>query len=80
MTSTINNGGPAFPAVGAGGIQRSDGMTLRDYFAGQALIGLLAGERDAGNYHERMVGGLTADSAYEFADAMIAARDRLPST
>jgi len=43
------DGGPAFPTcVSAdtdGGLSRGDpGMTLRDWFAGQALIGLLAAE------------------------------------
>ena len=66
----INNGGPAFPVtldhrecVGA------YGMSLRDYFAGQALTGLLADQKRDGL--------LTAyaDDAYAFADAMIAARN-----
>ena len=37
-----NDGGPAFPFDGGenNGIQPSSGMSLRDYFAGQALAGL----------------------------------------
>ena len=63
----INNGGPAFPTV-AGQIVYSHGMTLRDWFAGQALAwaghdGWLA--RD----HENI-----AKRAYRMADAMLAAR------
>lgn len=42
------------------------GMTLRDYFAGQALIGIAW---DCGYSHAE-----AADTAYSFADAMIARR------
>lgn len=47
-------------------------MTLRDYFAGQALVGLLASTNYDKNPH-----GYTGDvsrSAYAIADAMLAAR------
>lgn len=50
------------------------GMTLRDYFAGQALTGLLADgvdfhddEGDGWNWHAR--------ASYAMADAMLAARN-----
>ena len=44
---TMTNGGPAFPrpaSLGLGGIHESDqtGMSLRDWFAGQALTGAVA--------------------------------------
>ena len=43
------------------------GMTLRDYFAGQALAGILAGvSRDPGS--------IIADTAYRLADAMLESR------
>lgn len=45
------------------------GMTLRDYFAGQALAGLLADS----NATSRSV---YATDAYDLADAMLAARER----
>jgi len=60
-----DNGGSAFPS------QRDDcdneGMTLRDWFAGQALGGLLATNQtaDVSSY---------AIASYELADAMIEAR------
>lgn len=54
---------PAFPSRGY-----SEGMTLRDYFAGQALIGLKNDDfrRKTKDY---------AKKAYEYADAMIEERD-----
>jgi hypothetical protein len=67
--TTINNGGPAFPKHGYEG---PDGMTLRDWFAGQALAGLL---RDGIDVH-----GIddSAYLAYEMADAMLKARGVKP--
>ena len=73
--SVPHDGGPAFPGEEArpslGGsfrIPRS-GMSLRDYFAGQALAGLLASS--PGLIDDRVM----AFNAYAIADAMIAARD-----
>lgn len=47
------------------------GMTLRDYFAGQALA-LLAGDDTAHNLGDRVV----AKWCYSLADAMIEARKK----
>ena len=47
------------------------GMTLRDWFAGQALAGML--DRAYGIKCE-----IIAARSYEMADAMIAARNNLP--
>ena len=46
---------------------QSAGMTLRDYFAGQALVGLMADSPWADPVHK-------AAYAYNAADAMLAAR------
>jgi hypothetical protein len=46
------------------------GLTLRDYFASQALAGLLATSR--GIYSARNI----AEEAYEMADTMLEARDQ----
>jgi hypothetical protein len=73
------DGGPAFPRVGEGfGNPRYDapGMTLRDWFAGQAMAAALGaflsdpkGQPDARNKD------IIAASSYAIADAMLAARE-----
>lgn len=73
--SDINNaGGPAFPVLtyeykGTGDLHPSPtieyGMTLRDWFAGQALIGYLS---KGGSMPE------VIEYAYRAADAMLEAR------
>ncbi|WP_236222290.1 hypothetical protein [Pseudomonas asiatica] len=52
------------------------GMNLRDYFATKALQGLLAwpGDEGSGSYHSNSDPAHTASMAYEYADAMLAAR------
>ena len=69
MSTPIKNGGSAFPLYlpqDEGNIR--DGMTLRDWFAGQALNAIAARNTDR-TYRD------DADEAYSFADAMIAARE-----
>lgn len=78
MSDYIDNGGTAFPGPNftqSGNPNgHSMGMTLRDWFAGQALSGVVvqcAGDaRALGQTTEQML----AERAYELADAMIAAR------
>jgi|APGre2960657404_1045060.scaffolds.fasta_scaffold224004_2 hypothetical protein len=65
MTDTNNP--PAFPRDYVSG--GHDGMTLRDYFAGQAVMGLIA----CSNVKE-LDGQLLAESSYNVADAMMAER------
>ncbi len=71
----INDGGPAFPepVLDARGdpIALRNGMSLRDWFAGQALSGLLA-EEGCGLEQPTMV--RDAQRAYAMADAMLAER------
>jgi hypothetical protein len=73
---TQKNGGPAYPTYyhPTEGFDR-EGMTLRDWFAGQALGGILAG------YHANPnMGGVSppmwAEDAYQYADAMLAQREK----
>ena len=66
----INDGGPAFPlqSIGPEFAPGYAGMTLRDWFAGQALVGLSVrreGKCDADD----------AENAYRLADAMLKARE-----
>jgi hypothetical protein len=63
-----NDGGPAFP-VGSETHPVDQGMSLRDYFAGQALIGMLAAK---GIYYDEVA----VKNAYRYADAMLAERER----
>ena len=72
-------GGPAFPAVRIVG-REYQGMTLRDYFAGQALAGFLANpaatEAQTSVEHEGSLEELAALASYSFADAMLKERER----
>ena len=58
-----DNGGPAFP----GPFSQDRGMTLRDWFAGQALAGIIS-LGDNTNWDD------DANCAYRAADAMLEAR------
>jgi hypothetical protein len=84
------DGGPAFPGVltnyqlatGQRTVETGqNGMSLRDYFAGQALIGIVAGAASdtlvsKEDHEQGLACGLVAGMAYELADAMLAARTR----
>ena len=54
------------------------GMTLRDWFAGQALVGLLAFSPDDCDADGQVDSRLAADQAYRYADALLAARTARP--
>jgi hypothetical protein len=62
--TTPKDGGQAFPRF------NDDGMTLRDYFAGQALAGLLAGRYSESEDTD------VARWSYKAADAVLAAREK----
>lgn len=73
---TKNDGGPAFPAEGGSdsGLHANPGMTVRDWFAGQAIGALIeVFDRFAPEVatHENM-----AQDAYKLADAMLEARSK----
>lgn len=73
--SYMNTGGPAFPrpasvAPRVADIEQQDGMTLRDYFAAHALMGMLA-SRDP--KLPRFDPDDVAEYAYSVADAMLKA-------
>ena len=80
--TTIDNGGPAFPSHGAMGEVAHEGMRLRDYFAGQALHGLMANpegpvQRSSQRGWEfvNCKPDEVACLAYYMADAMLRARE-----
>jgi len=78
------DGGPVFPQIqqeafegGGSSLSISGGLSLRDYFAGQALAGLAAGFSE--EYREKLADGtyggmVPARAAYTLADALIKAR------
>jgi hypothetical protein len=85
MKTPINDGGAAFPVMYV-----SEGMSLRDYFAGQALA---LAYREAVKFSETCEDGkhqssdgmryniipreqMASRSAYKAADAMLAERER----
>lgn len=77
--STKDTGGPAFPAPDAGDehfSQRSAymGMTLRDYFAAQAMNSLISMLPWATNPEDGKPPVIAAN-AYTMADAMLKARN-----
>ena len=70
MSYKIDDGGPAFPSGDgqwSGGTNHVYGMTLRDWFAGQALPAFAA--RTNTDFDQ------DASDAYFMADAMLAARE-----
>lgn len=71
MTKHRDDGGPAFPIQHddrPGAYEAHPGMSLRDWFAGQALAGVLA------DHTLRGTAKSFAEKAYELADAMLAER------
>lgn len=74
--SKIEDGGPVFPSSHTGmkgghvHTEFRNGISIRDYFAGQALIGILS----AGPLRDGTTYDLVSKCAYEHADAMLKAR------
>jgi hypothetical protein len=69
MSDQKDDGGPAFP-IETTATPYAPGMSLRDWFAGQALAGLVRSEQPDG--FPAWVGH--ALDAYALADAMLEAR------
>lgn len=88
MTTPKNDGGPAFPVIetidadsfgGASGnpkhyVNSTNGMSLRDWFAGMALQGMLAA--DFMKSSAGQTPSVRALHAYQYADAMISERNK----
>ncbi len=84
--NTKDTGGPALPRQHAEADANSpafklgsEGMTLRDYFAGQVLAGAATGMENLGNATKEKRSKALSETAailYEIADAMLAARSK----
>lgn len=83
--STPNDGGPAFPETRWDDKTRQEvqwcGMTLRDYFAGQALNGLLSNllaltDVQQNQYPNKRLEELAATLSFEAADSMLKAMEQ----
>lgn len=74
----LNDGGPAFPTLETETYHPQFGMSLRDYFAAQAMTGFLVGARSDGwaipNDHQNK---MLAANAYSTADAMLNERAKI---
>ena len=68
MTTKYDGGDPRFPYPDHG----LRGMSLRDYFAGQAITGAAS---DPGNVMNSFSAKYIVKFAYEIADQMLAQRD-----
>ena len=83
MVEKYKDGGPAFPVPkeSDGGWEDTDcttwrhfhGMTLRDWFAGQALAGILS---NPGTFGGEDLLPHIGQVVYKFADAMLKAREQ----
>lgn len=83
MSKPIDDGGPAFPANFLSMGNENYGASLRDYFAGQALAGLLASkdamesllkEMDSGEY--KTLGEVIGKWTYGYADSLLKERNK----
>jgi len=68
----IEDGGPAFPVPQA---YDEQGMTLRDYFAAKAMQAMITKGGGDGKTRGKQGVPVIAGFAYEYADAMLKARE-----
>ena len=81
--SEKDDGGPAFPTSehddATGAYHEMHGMSLRDWFAGQALVPALMGAKNLGSLSEderKLQYSAVAALLYEMADAMLVERSK----
>lgn len=67
------DGGPAFPNMPEI-CHGNEGMSLRDWFAGQAVVGMMAAK--VAQATSNTAAQILAKSAYLLADAMLAEREK----
>lgn len=76
MSDKRDDGGPAFPILDLSKTQ-CEGLSCRDWFAGQAMAGILAhpGDETRGSYHNNCDPSGVAAASYKYADAMLKERN-----
>ena len=77
-----NGGGPAFPVPNDANVNDQEGMSLRDWFAGQALCGILSGAeyenvKIAADKRNLERSEVLAALALHIADSMLKAREEV---
>ena len=77
----IKDGGPAFPHWDGPNGNCISGLSMRDYFAAKAMLGMNANPEllkvvTSGGLHDGSAFQRMATKAYEQADAMLAARQK----
>ena len=77
-----NDGGPAFPTMGLGYDKegkavevRYEGMSLRDWFAGMAISGILGAPAQKSLSLEEAINRFS-EASYALADAMLQEREK----
>lgn len=77
MNKPIYDGGPVYPIIRTPGVDilESPGISLRDWFAGQIVSGIIANPHFSPNTSPLQA----AAHAYATADAMLAARKEQPN-
>lgn len=81
--SKVNDGGPAYPTPNGG--TASDGLSLLDWFAGQAMSGFCSESAETAHVSGDWEGGKLKDvcikstvrESYRIAMAMLAERERI---
>lgn len=73
--SKTTDGGPAFPVTRLD-IPEMEGMSLRDWFAGMALQGMITNNTEVPELARKAPEQAAAIVAYNFADAMLRERAR----
>lgn len=68
------DGGSASPIVGSHDDVHSAGLSIRDHFAGLALVALISHPNKDGDKRGKHGVPVLAGFAYEYADAMLRAR------
>lgn len=71
MEEKKKGGGPAFPV--AASMIHHNGMTLREYFAAAATIGMLAANKE--DHYAAPEASTLAKCAFSYADALLKERD-----